>query len=239
VIRVTLRFHTELSFFLSKEFREKDFETSFFVTRGVKDLIESFGVPHVEVGRILVNGSPAGFEYLVQNGDFVSVLPIPTNQTPAAEPRFIADVHVKTLVRRLRMLGFDTLYDPTLDDHALAKLSGRDSRILLTRDRQLLMRNIVTYGMYVRSTQPDKQVLEVAKRYSLLEKARPFCRCIPCNGKITPIAKDELPPDAVPQAVMERTETFYRCQTCGKYYWRGSHVDKMLSIVSDIRRDLD
>lgn len=237
MIRVSLRFGKELSFFLIDKYRETAFETSSYITRSAKDLIESFGVPHVEVNQIIVNGSPVGFDYLIQNGDSITVLPNLSQPVPGNR-RFIADVHLKTLVRRLRMLGFDTIYDPALDDSALAERSGRESRVLLTRDRQLLMRNAVTLGMYVRSMEPEKQVIEVIKRFELAKKIRPFYRCIPCNGKITAITRGEVPPSTIPRAVMDRTELFYRCESCGNYYWKGSHVEKMIGIISEMRRDL-
>lgn len=236
MIRVLLRFHSELSFFLSDKHREEAFEASFHITRSAKDLIESYGIPHVEIGMIEVNGSPVGFDYLVQNRDSIVVLP--TSGGLPGSIRFIADIHLKTLVRRLRMLGFDTAYDPAFDDRALAECSRNENRVLLTRDRQLLMRSMVTLGMYVRSIQPKQQVYEVIKRFNLYTMIRPFSRCIPCNGEISPIDKKEIEANCVPRAVFERTEQFYRCRNCGKYYWRGSHVDKMDGIISEIRQGL-
>ena len=181
--------------------------------------------------------SPVVFEYLVCNGDWIYVLP-PLVPAPLDNPRFIADVHLKTLARRLRMLGFDTLYDRTLEDHTLAEQSKSEGRVLLSRDTQLLMRNTVTHGLYIRSTDPAKQVLEVIKRFSLLEKITPFRRCIPCNGEIVCVPKGEIPLNAIPPAVWEREDTFYRCNSCGKYYWKGSHVDRMLKTLSEIRQAL-
>ena len=178
MIRVTIRFHKDLSFFLSAKARDKDVEVSFLLTRSVKDLIESFGVPHVEVDLILVNGSPVGFNYLVDDGDVIVVSP----PEPQNVTRFIVDVHLGTLARRLRMLGFDTLYDTSLDDRGLAEYSEEEDRALLSRDTQLLMRNRIACGLYVRSIHPTEQVVEVIKRFTLLERIDPFSRCISCNG---------------------------------------------------------
>ena len=200
-------------------------------------MIESFGVPHVEIDLVLVNGLPVGFDYLVCNGDWVYVLP-PLDPISLDIPRFIADVHIKTLARRLRMLGFDTLYSRTLADHKLAEYSKNEDRVLLSRDTQLLMRNAVTRGLYIRSTHPPEQVLEVIKRFNLLEKITPLSRCILCNGEIASIQKGEIPVNAIPPAVRERTDAFCRCNGCGKYYWKGSHVDRMLKILSEIRQAL-
>ena len=51
-------------------------ERDFFVPSSVKDMIESFGVPHTEVDLILVNGESSDFSRLVQNGDRVAGYPV-------------------------------------------------------------------------------------------------------------------------------------------------------------------
>ncbi|HPA73448.1 MAG TPA: hypothetical protein PKY31_14330, partial [Spirochaetota bacterium] len=67
--RVTVRFYEELNDFLRKDRRKRDIDFSFDGRRSVKDLIESFGVPHVEVDLVLVNGESVGFDYIVADGD--------------------------------------------------------------------------------------------------------------------------------------------------------------------------
>ena len=236
MIQVTVKFHTDLYFFLH-ESRRSQSEVTFYVTRSVKDLIESLGVPHVEVGEILVNGAPVGFDYLLKTGDIVHVFPpnVGLSPGPKQQIRFIADVHLKSLTRSLRMLGFDTLYDPLWHDVELARISENSSRVLLSRDTQLLMRSNVSRGLYIRSTDPGKQVIEVMKRFQLIETIDPFMRCISCNGAISDVKKEELNDDAVPPGVIKRTDRFYRCETCGKYFWDGSHVERMRKKIEDIR----
>jgi uncharacterized protein with PIN domain len=65
------------------------------------------------------------------------------------------------------MLGFDTLYHNDYDDEELARIACQEPRILLTRDRGLLKRSIVTYGRYVRATDPRLQVAEIVRHYEL------------------------------------------------------------------------
>ena len=252
MIDVTVTLHEDLHFFLAAPSRRRDINASFHVTRSVKDLIESLGVPHVEVDCILVNGACVGFDYLLKEGDAVSVFPpnLPPESTGCQEaellrlcppdrqnPAFLADVHLKTLARLLRMLGFDTLYDSGWDDNDLACISERENRVLLSRDTRLLMRNSVTRGLYVRSTNPDKQVIEVIRRFHLADRFCPFKRCISCNGEIAGIGREDLVDDCIPPAVRSRTDHFFRCAKCGKYYWNGSHVERMTGRIEKIRRE--
>lgn len=259
MIRCTVRFYEELNFFLNGYPEKSDIECSFHVTRSVKDLIESFGVPHVEVDLILVNGKSVNFEYLVANGDRISVYPVfegmdigdvtRLRPKPLRQSAFVADVHLKTLARRLRMLGFDTKYGPEFSDPVLADISAREERILLSRDRQLLMRNKVSRGLYVRNTDPDRQAPEIVERLDLYRSIKPFSRCISCNAEISPMAKSDIvsrqqadgresdPPSDVPPGVLAWCEEFYRCTGCGKVYWKGSHYQRMLEIIERIASD--
>ena len=248
MIHCRVRFYEELNFFLPPERRKRDIENACHTTRSVKDLIESFGVPHVEVDLVLVNGSSVGFDYLVGDGDRISVYPVferfdIANETrlrpePLRVPRFVADVHLKTLVRRLRMLGFDTTYDPELIDPELAEISSREERTLLTRDRQLLMRTKVTRGIYVRNTDPDLQIRELVTKLDLVGKMRPFTRCITCNAVIEVIDPATLEGgdfQRIPPTVRTRCKEYGRCTGCGKVYWKGSHFQRMLEMIEAIR----
>lgn len=250
---VTVRFHEDLVFFLRRSNSSGEIPVTFHVTRSVKDMAESLGVPHVEIDFILVNGLSVGFDYLLKDGDSVSIFPqsaanesIPANKerivhlSPVKKDsrRFVADVHVKTLTRYLRMLGFDTLYDREWEDVYLASISENEDRTLLSRDTRLLMRNNVSRGMYIRSLNPQTQVIEVIRRYQLSDKIDPFTRCISCNGRIARVENNRLTASRVPPEVLARNDTFHRCESCGKYYWNGSHVKKMQKRIEDIRREV-
>ena len=246
MIAATVRFYEELNFFLKGHEKKRDIQTRSLLPRSVKDLIESFGIPHVEVDLILINGSSQGFDYLVQDGDRISVYPVferlniagitKLRPEPLRNPRFVVDVHLKTLARRLRMLGFDVVYDPTKSDRELATASQADRRILLTRDRQLLMRSIVTRGLYVRSTDPAAQTPEIIERLDLYSLVQPFARCIDCNGLIGAV-KDvdwDLYKSNVPAGVKAWCSEFYVCDSCEKVYWKGGHYQKMTKMVEKI-----
>lgn len=78
------------------------------------------------------------------------------------------------------------------EDELLADIFSREGRILLTRDRGLLMRGIVTYGYYVRQTNPQKQLVELWWRFALKGGVAPLQRCLRCNGLLVPVAKGSI-----------------------------------------------
>ena len=229
------RFYAELNDFLAPEDRARQLERRFDVPRSVKDFIESFGVPHTEVDLVLVNGEPVDFSRLVRDGDLVSVYPVfesfdianvsRVRAEPLRELRFVLDVHLGRLAAYLRMGGFDTEYRNNAGDAELAECVVRDRRVLLTRDRYLLMRSRVDRGYWVRSNLPKQQFVEVLKRFDLAGSLRPFTRCMRCNGELAPVAAEEVV-EVVPPGVRGRCD-FRRCTRCGRIYWAGTHHARM------------
>jgi len=235
------RFYAELNDFLPRSHRYQDYQMVFTERQTVKHLIESAGIPHTEVDLILANGLPVDWRYLVTDGDRLSVYPvfesfdISTISNLRPEPlrviRFVLDSHLGRLSALLRMLGFDTLYSNQYNDRELAQISADQSRIVLTRDRGLLKRNMVTHGYCLRSTNPRDQALEVIRRFDLWEKRKPFHRCAVCNGEIHPVPKE-----TVDQLLLNDTRKYFhefrQCNQCGRVYWKGSHYDRLLVLMA-------
>jgi len=242
--RAWFRFYAELNDCLPAGRRQRDCPYRFDVPGSVKDAIEAFGVPHVAVDLVLVNGRSVAFDYLLQPGDRVSVFPVFEGLEIAgttrvrAEPlrvvRFVADVHLGRLARYLRMAGFDTLYWPKAEDAYLAELAAQ-GRILLTRDIGLLKRNAVTHGHWVRATAARAQLAEVLARFDLCGRVAPFRRCMRCNTPLEPISREEVR-GHVPEGVWQTYETFARCPTCRRIYWKGSHCDRMWAMLQAAMR---
>lgn len=239
------RFYAELNDFLPAEQRARDVERHFHAPGSVKDFIEGFGVPHTEVELVLANGRPVDFSYRVCDGDALSVYPVFESLDVASVPRvrpaplrdlrFVLDVHLGRLAAYLRMAGFDAQYRNDSGDAELAEVVARDRRVLLTRDRYLLMRNSVDRGYWVRSTDPKRQLAEVLKRFDLAGAARPFTRCLRCNGRLGAVRIEEVW-ESLPERVRRLTE-FRRCSVCGHVYWEGTHHARMRKILEWAKRE--
>ena len=209
----------------------------------IKDLIESFDVPHPEVESLVVNGQEVNFQYLVEENDEIEIFPISSHSDffrpsilrpiPLAEMRFVVDVNVAKLAAKLRQLGFDSLFSHSYDDGVLAAVAHGQRRILLTRDCNLLKRKIVEFGHLVRAGQPNEQLVEVIKLYGLKNKIRPYSRCFQCNGLLQPVAKEEILHLLEP-LTRKYYDTFHRCANCRKIYWPGSHREHMDEVLKEI-----
>lgn len=239
----TFRFYEELNDFLPKKRRGRTFVYSCAQDASVKQVIEALGVPHTEIEVILVNGESVGFSHRVEEGDRVSAYPmfesldvrpiLRLRAEPLRDSQFVADAHLGRVARYLRMLGFDTLYETTLRDSELVTISCTEHRVLLTRDRELLMHRALTHGVFVRGDRPREQLQYVLSRLDLCDSCRPFTRCMSCNGQLEPIDAG-LVRSRVPQRVADRHRRFRCCPECGRIYWQGTHYERMMLMVSQI-----
>lgn len=238
------RFYAELNDFLPPEKRQRSFDHEFTGTPSLKDTIEALGVPHTEVDLILVDGRSGRFEDPLDDGVRVAVYPMleridigrltRVRPEPLRDVRFVADVHVGTLARYLRLLGFDTLWRNDLDDDEIVELAANDKRIVLTRDRGILRNGRVTHGHWLRADDPAAQLIEVVRAIDLGDRIRPYTRCLECNGVLTTIGR-EAARGHVPPRVHEAFAEFSRCSQCGRIYWPGSHTRRLDEIVATAR----
>ena len=129
-----------------------------------------------------------------------------------------------TLAKWLRILGYDTLFDPDLDDHQLVRLARAEDRILLTRDRELARRRGISV-LLIASQELRAQIGQVLADLHL-EPDRSFSRCPVCNELLADIDR-ETAQSRVP-AYVARTQTrFKSCPGCQRIYWRGTHWQQM------------
>lgn len=230
------RFYAELNNFLAPAYRWRSFSHACARNASVKHMIEALGVPHTEVDLILVDGAPVDFAYRLGLDERVSVYPAFSNpdlllpaslRPPLTGPaRFVADAHLGQLAKHLRMLGFDVLYRNDYSDAEVTRLAVEEQRVVLTRDRDLLIRKDILHGCYLHSTCSETQLLEVIGRFHLASSVRAFSRCLSCNNLLCTVAKEQVA-HRIPQHSRGVYERFYECRGCAQVYWEGSHVARM------------
>jgi uncharacterized protein with PIN domain/sulfur carrier protein ThiS len=238
---VRLRFRGDLDFFVRSKTRGRTVERRLSEKTSVKDVIESYGVPHPEVDAILLNGQSVGFDHMLLNDADVEVFPVGDRDTCQTEKHlqnshlmvFVADGHLGKLTRNLRLLGFDVAYDQKANDRQLLDLMARENRALLTCDRRLLMHAIVQHGYCPRSQNAEEQTVEVVRRFKLLDLIAPFRRCLRCNARLQHAAKADVIEELEPLTKIYY-EQFRRCPGCGQIYWSGSHFEKLEKRIEKI-----
>ena len=228
-------FSGRLEDFLRRKQQVQVIRVDFQGRQSIKHLAESLGVPHPEIGEVMVNDQAGTLDSITQDGDRVEIHPIPDKHT--GEPRFLLDNHLGRLAAYLRMLGFDCLYEIDLSDEELAEILLDDERILLTRDRRLLMRKAVIHGYCPRSLDSREQLREVIQRFDLLKRIRPFHRCLCCNHPLEAVSKEAVL-DRLEPLTKQYFDEFRICPACKQIYWKGSHFEQMQKFIEQTLPDL-
>jgi uncharacterized protein len=227
-----VRFAAELRTFLAPRHRGGQVRVACDGMSPLGHVIESLGVPLSEVGSLVVDGAPVTSAYRPAGGDVAEAGAVRRPQ-PLPAARFILDVHLGTLARRLRLVGVDAAYANNLDDDALIERANAGRRVLLTQDRGLLRRRRPWLAAYVRGARPDDQMRDVLDRFA--PPLAPWTRCTTCNGRLAPTPKADV--ERLLQPGTRRTyQAFSRCTGCGQVYWRGAHSTRLDEVVDSAIR---
>ncbi len=147
------------------------------------------------------------------------------------KPRFAVDEMLGSLAKWLRIMGYDTSYEKYITDTKILESSRKEGRILLTRDKELA-RRAGGKGLLIGSDDVDEQLREVVRVFGLsFDEAQ--TRCSVCNAGLLPVGSEEVERE-VPPGVLQRNKDFFRCEGCGRIYWKGSHWSNIRSHLGEV-----
>ncbi|MEW6502998.1 MAG: Mut7-C RNAse domain-containing protein [Chloroflexota bacterium] len=229
---ITIAFHGALTDFFKSETEPIVVHFQLHEKTSLKHIVEALGVPHPEIGKIILNDKEVSLSYHPVRGDYIHLHPWqskpPTDDD--SEPRFILDNHLGKLTAYLRLLGIDALYSHEYNDERIAQIAAEQDRIVLTRDRGLLKRKVIQRGYCVRQDNPLSQLAEIIDHFQLLPYLQPFRRCPRCNGLLVKVDKQSILDQLLPLTRIYYND-FSRCSNCGQIYWKGSHYDRIKTIL--------
>jgi uncharacterized protein with PIN domain len=241
---ITVRCFAELNDFLPPGKKQKPFALTMKEPVTVGEVAVILGIPLSEVDLVTVNGKPAGRSYRPVENDYIAIYPAfetfdigslhTLQKQPLRVTRFILDAHLGKLARYLRMLGFDSLYRNDYSDREIIETARDEKRIILTRDKLLLRSPRVDHGYYIRAVEKHAQLVEVVKKFDLYSQFRSFSRCMTCNTALSPTPRETIRLGRIDPAIHNCYEEFYFCPSCDKFFWRGSHFDRMEQYIREI-----
>jgi len=141
------------------------------------------------------------------------------------------------LAKWLRVLGYDTVFSPSLDDPELACIARAEQRVLLTRDTALARRKGLR-AVLIRSDQPREQLLQVVTELDKPLAGATLSRCLRCNSALLDVSR-EVVAGLVPPYVLATQTAFRRCPRCGRVYWRGTHWQRMQERIRELGEQLN
>ena len=148
------------------------------------------------------------------------------------EPKFIVDDMLGKLAVRLRMLGFDATYYGNTADSLLLRKSREENRVILTRDSNLIKIKGAN-ALFVPGKKLKEQIKAVIEKYDLkVSRQNMFSRCSVCNEPLQELKKEKAK-GKVPPVVYKLFDEFAYCPKCDKYYWKGTHYEKIIEDLKD------
>lgn len=152
--------------------------------------------------------------------------------------KLLLDAMLGGIRSHLRMCGHDVAYalDRSIeDDDQLLELAATEDRILCTRDENLgtaaTLASGVPGSITIESTASEEQLAELAAAGVSLTLAEPPTRCGACNGDLQSVTADT--PEHVPSPAECEV---WQCESCGQFFWRGSHWERVEEQLAAIRR---
>jgi len=148
----------------------------------------------------------------------------------ADRPRFITDQNVGKLTKRLRILGFDTVFFTGENDTQLVNQALAEGRIILTRDSHIQKRRLVTSGriktVLIKSDDIEVQIKQVVKELNLSPQISTFSLCLEDNHSLLFRTREEVK-GRVPPYVWQNQNEYVECPSCHRLYWKGTHWQAM------------
>jgi uncharacterized protein with PIN domain len=226
---VRLRVHPALRLFLPRRVRDSgELDLTYDPTATAGHLVQSAGVPLTEVGDLAVAKSSVPWRSRLQEQERLDVSVRARPQPLNGPALFLLDVHLGALARRLRLLGIDTAYNKDADDDHLVEQATHEDRVLLSRDRGLLMRRALRRAAFVHGQHPDDQLADVIDRFR--PPLQPWTLCMVCGGTLMPVPKAQVS-DQLEPGTLRTQQQFSRCRSCGHVYWHGAHDARLQQVV--------
>jgi uncharacterized protein len=167
---------------------------------------------------------------------------------------FLADSMLGNIARKLRIFGFDTLYNAQVnDDDEILKIGMEQDRVILTADKELFKRivKIGVRGVLVSGGGASEleDLAHILRKSGIKSVGMDGIgsRCSVCNGSLQERTSDHLKKNddddnnenvALPDRVIACHNRFFCCAVCGKVYWEGSHLKRITDLVRNLNAEL-
>lgn len=244
VIQVIVRCYAELNDQLPPQRQFHDFPLVLHSPATIESLLTSLALPLENIDLILLNGTAVSPDTPLTDKDRVSLFPPfesfdisalqQIRNAPLRKPSFILDVHLGKLARFLRLLGFDTKYERSGSINSIILQANNEHRTILSMSHAYYQHPQVLRFYRIESNVPRTQLLSVLRRFDLRNLIRPFTRCIECNTLLCSYTRENIPADRIPQKVFAVYQNYEYCPHCDRYYWKGSHYERMKVFVDEI-----
>ena len=145
--------------------------------------------------------------------------------------QFVVDTMLGRLAKWLRIMGMDAHYQSSYKSMEIKGLLKK-GRILLTGNRTL--KESLNPSILIHSDRVQYQLMELKKKGLLpATDENWFKRCIICNIPLQSMQMED-PRGRIPEYIINQNiEGIQRCPSCDRYFWPGSHRERMLRQIKE------
>jgi uncharacterized protein with PIN domain len=155
------------------------------------------------------------------------------SREPSSHARFLCDAGLGGLARWLRAAGYDSLWQPNIDDAELIRTAvsiaaTHPELTLLTTDSLLMERRLLRDGIVRALWLPP--TLTIAEQLTLVFREFRLtireARCMKCGGELRRVEKESVR-DRIPPRTYRWLDEYFICARCDQLFWRGTHWQKI------------
>ena len=158
-----------------------------------------------------------------------------------SSPTFFVDAMLGNIAKKLRIMGFDCMYDANIDDGELIKQAKKEKRVVISKDFDLVKKssNFGVRSVFLEKRDEFEQLYEIILKLNLkkIEINGDNARCPKCNSK-TKFIKKEFVSNKLPNGVLDHNEKFWICRNCDKVFWEGSHIINLKKLAERLNERL-
>lgn len=152
--------------------------------------------------------------------------------------RLLLDAMCGGLRGFLRMCGHDAAYAlerGVEEDEGVLAIAEAEDRTVVTRDERLAAR--ADDAILLIEREPVDQLVELAAAGLDLRLDAEPSRCGRCNGRLERAAERgaDNSSGARPEYVPDDIDDPWRCESCGQYFWKGSHWERAERTLAEVR----
>ena len=155
----------------------------------------------------------------------------------ASKPTFFVDAMLGNIAKKLRLMGFDSMYSSNIEDEELIKQAKNEKRIIISRDGELIRKSlkIGINSIFLKNQKEKEQLHEIISKLNLKEIKinGEIARCPKCNSTTQTILKQNIQ-KKIPNKILENNNKFWKCKFCDKIFWEGTHITNLQKFVGEL-----
>jgi hypothetical protein len=154
---------------------------------------------------------------------------------------FFVDAMLGNIARKLRLLGYDSLYFSDIDDEKLVDIAVKEKRTIVSKDGELIKRakKLGIRSIHITKEDEVEQFIEILDIVNLkrIQINGDTARCPKCNSPTESIDKDTIK-EKIPEGVLKSNDMFWKCMYCNQIYWEGTHIKNLQEFVGKVNERL-